>query len=292
MQFEIIEPIMKADYSLKWRMFETCNLNCSYCNRSFANQKEKLPELKTLIEKSKKINTAIENKKKFCQLILIGGEPTLTDINKINKEFTSKYIKIITIVTNFTADKKIYEEFINFRRSIGSDANIVASLHENINIENFINKFSSLNCKGSVEFVITEENINDVKKIKSLCEKKNINYSFDLNKLGDIEKISKLVSFEKIKKEAQYVIDNEIYINHRDLENILTTKKLYCIKRAFILSNDVLKNCTVKEPIGDINNLNLNIQFNTCDKEKCAMCGKEFLTKNAKLAYSYYKKWK
>ena len=75
-----------------------------------------------------------------------------------------------------------------------------------------------------------------------MCEKKNINYSFDLNKLGDIEKISKLVSFEKIKKEAQYVIDNKIYINHRDLENILTTKNLYCIKRAFILSNDVLKN--------------------------------------------------
>ena len=292
MQFEIIEPIMKVDYSLKWRMFETCNLNCSYCNRSFANQKEKLPELEILIEKSKKINTAIENKKKSCQLILIGGEPTLADINKINKEFTSKYIKTITIVTNFTADKKIYEEFINFRRSIGSDANIVASLHENINIENFINKFSSLNCKGSVEFVITEENINDVKKIKSLCEKKNINYSFDLNKLGDIEKISKLVSFEKIKKEKQYIIDNEIYINHRDLENILTTKKIYCIKRAFILSNDILKNCTFKKPIGDINNLNLNIQFNTCDKEKCAMCGKEFLTKNAKLAYSYYKKWK
>ena len=68
MQFEIIEPIMKVDYSLKWRMFETCNLNCSYCNRSFANQKEKLPELETLIEKSKKINTAIENKKKILSV--------------------------------------------------------------------------------------------------------------------------------------------------------------------------------------------------------------------------------
>lgn len=292
MQFETIEPILKVDYSFKWRMFETCNLNCSYCIRKFKNQKEKIPKLEILLEKAKKINTAIENKKRTCQLILIGGEPTLTDICKINKEFTSKYIKVLTLITNFTADKKIYEDCISFRRSINSDMNIVASLHENINIENFINKFSLLNCKGSIEFVITEKNINDVEKIKSLCEEKNINYSFDLDKLGNVEKISKLVSFEKIKKEAQYIIDNKTYINHRDLENKILTNKLYCIKRAFILSNDILKNCTFKKPIGDINNLNLELQLNICNREKCAMSGKEFLTKDAKKAYNYYKKWK
>lgn len=283
---------MKIDYSLKWRMFETCNLNCSYCIRSFANQKEKITDISTLINSAKKINTAIENKKKSCQLILIGGEPTLVDICSINKEFTSKYIKVITIITNFTANEKIYKDFIKFRRSIGSDVNIVASLHENINIENFINKFSSLNCKGSIEFVITENNIKDVNKIQKICEEKNINYSFDLNKLGNTKKISDMVSFKKIKKEPQYIIDNAITINHRDLENEITTNKLYCIKRAFVLENDILKNCTFKKPIGDINNLKLDIQLNICNKENCAMCGKEFLTKDAKTAYNYYKKWK
>ena len=141
--------------------FKGCNLNCSYCDTKWANEKEaKYTEMSVDDIYDYIKSTKIKN----CTLT--GGEPLLQkDIAILLEKLSLDKTLNIEIETNGSVDLRLFKDIIN-RPSFTMDYKLPSSGMEH---KMYLNNFEILNHNDTVKFVVGS--MEDLYKAKEIIEK-------------------------------------------------------------------------------------------------------------------------
>ncbi len=141
--------------------FKGCNLDCSYCDTKWANEKE-VPYEEMSVDDI--YNYIKSTKIKNCTLT--GGEPLLQkDIAVLLEKLSLDKNLNIEIETNGSVDLKPYKDIIN-RPSFTMDYKLLSSGMEQ---KMYLNNFDILNQNDTVKFVAGS--MEDLYKSKEIIEK-------------------------------------------------------------------------------------------------------------------------
>ncbi|MCS7316786.1 MAG: hypothetical protein NZZ41_00485 [Candidatus Dojkabacteria bacterium] len=292
---------------ISWEVTTFCNYSCSYCWPESHDNVNKWPtDFNKIVIFFNKLRKAYENKKIFIEIM--GGEPTLwPDLKNFIRFFNNNFF--INLVTNFTKNKRYWEDFP--RVCLFS-----LSFHpERASVDNFLEKLDIL-CKKQENIAISfmylpqykEKNFEMIKKIKE----KNYKVFFVSKIIKNYETGMHLESytkedFDNIKRNnfynsnnlnlifpSKFVLDGkEQNINfwkeiQEKKQNSWVGWKCYIgSKRLFIKANgDIYKaTCRVGGKIGNIydeNFFKLEKEYEICTKKICeckvdAFIEKEFV---------------
>ena len=238
-----------------------CNYNCSYC---FQRNTRKIVEIENVnIINKKLLKTALKvvklfNDEQLSKLYnntvqIIGGEPTLYDLNNIVKILlTSKNIKNIRLFSNMSAPAIVYKKIINICKINNSKLVLSCSFHpEKVSLKEFSDKIKQIyinddNIKIVPKLVVTNSYSIDflnlfLKEFKNLnikasilpeysaCTENNMNCNFECN------------------------LNNELF--NFTLNNILKNVKNKNLVKQIIMSSRDKENRYLKEPITVIPNI-------------------------------------
>lgn len=293
----MILRIQKANtnYSIKWRITDKCNYRCSYCTRKQHNYKDLVET--DLIANAKLINQFCDLKKTpLIDLQLLGGEPTILELDKILNELTSDNIDRIRLTTNLSKPYgyffKLLSEIdkLNVRQFL-----ITASYHEEFcNLNEFIEKCKILNMfklsnnkrfKLKLDTVYTGKNKQDMLDFISNCEKFKLSYRVnnDVNQsnIPDDLSLEKPMSNEKLSYTVSY--SNGFTENFKTKNDLITKLKInplgyFCSASKnglYIKDNDVYDvPAKCKHKLCDISELsNIQLKSKICEFTKCNFCG-------------------
>ncbi|TCK92821.1 7-carboxy-7-deazaguanine synthase [Natranaerovirga hydrolytica] len=145
--------------------FAGCNLNCSYCDTLWANEKNVDYEVMTLED----IYTYIESTG-VKNITITGGEPLLQDnIFDLIKVLTAENELRLEIETNGSVSIKKYYEKLNHPPSFTMDYKLESSqMEDKMNIDNF----NVLTQKDTVKFVVGD--MKDLIKVKEVIDEYNL----------------------------------------------------------------------------------------------------------------------
>lgn len=158
--------LQQYDYCVSWNVNKLCNYHCYFCSQGDNNSthfsKEDLDknyqELLVILDRMNKELEELNDK--HILINLIGGEPTLSDLPSLLKNFNpgNNSVKII-IITNLSCGDNYIDEL---RRLKSKNVKIIldASLHETeTNVDAFIDKVKrNADIIKSVNIVIHDEN--------------------------------------------------------------------------------------------------------------------------------------
>lgn len=238
-----------------------CNYNCSYC---FQRNTRKISEIENIsIINKKLLKTAFKvvklfNDEQFSKLYnntiqIIGGEPTLYDLNNVFKILlTSKNIKNIRIFSNMSAPAIVYKKIINICKANNSKLELSCSFHpEKVSLKEFSDKIKQIYI-----------NDNNVKIIPKLVVTNN--YSIDFLK-SFLKEFKDLNIKASILPEYSACTENSMNCNFEcnlndelfnfTLNNILKNVKNKSLVKQIIMSSRDKENRYLKEPITVIPNI-------------------------------------
>ncbi|MBR1403488.1 MAG: hypothetical protein IJ558_04870 [Treponema sp.] len=155
-----IDDLDPADFVVKWRMTEICNLRCSYCihasKREMLDSPKRLEKLKAQEERlcavAREINRLLDSTDfENVKLDLIGGEVSLLDLKEILGNIQSDKIKKIQITTNMSAAADYYLGLLDFLHSRNVRLSITASFHyEFLDSDGYFEKIKALDGKADI----------------------------------------------------------------------------------------------------------------------------------------------
>jgi len=238
-----------------------CNYNCSYC---FQRNIRKMAEVENdNVVNKKLLKTALKvvklfNDEQFSKLYnntiqIIGGEPTLYDLNNIVKILlTSKNIKNIRLFSNMSASAIIYKKIINICKANNSKLDLSCSFHpEKVSLKEFSDKIKQIYIKDD-----------NVKIIPKLVVTNNCSIDFLKLFLKEFENLNIKAS---ILPEYSACIENSMNCNFEcnlndelfdfTLNNILKNSKNKSLVKQIIMSSRDKENRYLKEPITVIPNV-------------------------------------
>ena len=238
-----------------------CNYNCSYC---FQRNIRKMAEVENdNVVNKKLLKTALKvvklfNDEQFSKLYnntiqIIGGEPTLYDLNNIVKILlTSKNIKNIRLFSNMSASAIIYKKIINICKANNSKLDLSCSFHpEKVSLKEFSDKIKQIYIKDD-----------NVKIIPKLVVTNNCSIDFLKLFLKEFENLNIKAS---ILPEYSACIENSMNCNFEcnlndelfdfTLNNILKNSKNKKLVKQIIMSSRDKENRYLKEPITVIPNV-------------------------------------
>ncbi len=184
-----LEDLDPADFIIKWRMTEMCNINCSYCIRQHGNakkiDKELLKKQEVRLHEVAGCISNFLNKTELSnvKIDLIGGEVTLFDLSKILFNLNTDKIKKIQITTNLTQPVSYFKNLVNILSEKGIGLSMTASCHyEFQSLNAYFDKIkvlqefvSPLTC----EMVSHSGNQDLCKEFKVRCEDIGVNYMLE-----------------------------------------------------------------------------------------------------------------
>jgi len=166
-----MNKIIKIDknnkyFNVSWKMTLWCNQKCSYC---FQNH-TKWREYAEICNVADKLNIILNTIDEDINLQFVGGEVTYYNlIDLLQNHLTSKNIKTISIVTNFSNTIDYFNDLNKYCKQNNISLSLVISYHpEYITIENLIDKISKLDSSikiSHINFVVTNENVNSLENI-------------------------------------------------------------------------------------------------------------------------------
>lgn len=260
-------------FLVKWRMFNTCNFNCSYCINKSLNKLAPMQNdiiIPRLINYAKNIKRLIENEPstEYYKLLLIGGEITILpeeDLINILNTLYSKKLRSLIVTSNFSAPFKYYVKIQEWCTEHDVTFHLTVSLHEEFFIvDRFLEKAKEIKDiidDFNIEQVVTKKNKEIVEKVKEYCEENNIVIAFDFDRNEQWE------ADEVIRKRD--ILRNTINpygytcSNSKFQINIMPEGTVYGV------------NCKGRKLMGLINMLPKLIREEIiCDQTKCSFCGK------------------
>lgn len=273
----------RKDFVVYCRITNACNYHCSYCIQK-KNIKKKEASIDCLINK---INNTIDEYydlfNKQIILVIIGGEPTLLNLNYIFKSLHQNKIKEIRITTNLSQSSEYYISLSKEFKKI----NYIFSLHlEFISKEDIVKKLkeirSNTETKIDINMVINKENYNQsVDIIKNLPNGITIKPALE-REIGNTiskenEEVKKLIP--DTKQRGKFDINGKEYTQAEALcyltDNNINLKGYYC---------DINYNVIRINPYGRYmkcffgeydKETTLKDIINTptiCEKDKCNLC--------------------
>lgn len=302
-----LEDLDPADFIIKWRMTEICNLKCSYCIRGWRGNREFDKEIlsaqeKRLCEIAEKLSSILD-KTRFnnIKIDLIGGEVTLLDLKEILSHLATKKITKIQVTTNFMKDADYYASLAFYLKERGITLSMTASFHyEFQSFEKYFEKVCEVKDKVGIftaEIVSNEKNQPLCRKFQAKCKELGINYMIEADLrnssktarekglLVDSNKPSKIPRYKAIftdNTQKFYTTRNQFLTDKNIIENsdlkYMKTKGYYCTNTSdfFYLDFDMAvgrteqsDSCTNRMPIEDFNVL----PPRKCPHNKCSLCG-------------------
>ena len=303
-----LEDLDPAEFIIKWRMTEMCNIKCSYCLHSVYSDgrginKASLDEQeKRLCAVADKLNALIDGTSfNNVKIDILGGEVTLFDLEKILSYFHTDKLKRINITTNLMRDKAYYISLARFCTEHGLSLTLTASFHyEFQDIDTYFNKVVAIKDLIDIfacEMVSVEHNQELCSDFKQRCELLKVDYMIeaDLRPSSKSARIKGLIAGSKKPKkgmrykatftdgtEGLYQTRNQFLIDATVAENsdlkFMRTEGYFCTNTSdfFYLDFDMAvgrteKNdsCTNRMPIEDFKVL----KPRRCPHTRCTLCG-------------------
>lgn len=196
-------------FFIKWYMTDWCNYHCPYCLQASHTKDSIKVDMDDILTKAEGINhlVKVSNVTKPIFFRLIGGEPTLFDIEKILKVFNFK-ISNVGIVTNFFRPIDYFKSLYIYCINNGMKLNLTLSHHpENIN---FFNKAMELTTwciennlnTPEINVVVTEDfdtefvdkyiekGLTHIRAVRERTDLGNLNKNISKEKLDWIDKVN------------------------------------------------------------------------------------------------------
>lgn len=298
-----------CESTVKWRITDLCNYNCSYCIRkrltsinliNFEENEERI------LKAAKEVARIIKELPGNVKLDLIGGEVSLFDLHSLleilYKECGSK-LKRVNITTNMSAKVDYYNDLIKLCDDYGSEIGITCSWHnEFISMEDFLNKFKlikSPNQKGiRIECVSRTNNKEDIRKLISICEENNYSYFIEKDLSATKEDKESLIAKSSSNKKDRYKVeydDNKKIELYKTRNSFLTKSEsgYTCKTEGYYCSRDYdYVYIEIDEHIGrphlscDCRNRNCLSNFHPikepmkCIHKECTLCGQISISQN------------
>ena len=244
-----------ADFIIKWRITEMCNVKCSYCMHI---QREELtdglikPQEERLCEVASQISKLLD-KTDFnkVKIDMIGGEVTIFDLKKIVSHVNTPKLKRINLTTNFLKGKEYYKDFAMYCRDRGIEVTATASFHyEFQTFEKYFEKIEYLKPFFKIlacEVVSNEDNQDLVRRFCDKCKELDVDYMCDvdlrlekedsrqkglINETGKSYKTPRYKVFFTDGSEKEYISRNQFLQDKDVLENrwqkAIFTNELFC----------------------------------------------------------------
>jgi len=221
--------------TIKWRMTDDCNYDCSYCIRKITKWREhqSLDNYKkdeeNCLSICSEVARVIKELPGWVKLDLIGGEPSLLDLHsileKLFKECGEK-LKRVNLTTNMTMSADYYNDLTQLCYNYGSEIGITCSWHGDfISLDEFIEKFSKIksptNQKGiRIEAVSRVNNQEEIQRLIDICEKNNYSYFIERDFFADKKIQPTLICKASKQKKDRYKIitwsDEELLFKTRN----------------------------------------------------------------------------
>ncbi len=175
-----IEKDQIRQFSVSWKMTQWCNQKCSYC---FQKHTEWIDYSK-ICTTADLLNQVLDKIDLDIDLQLVGGEITYYNlIDLLDNHLTSKNLKTITLITNFSRDIYFFNKLSEYCINRGVTFSIVVSYHdEYTSFRDLMEKIIKLNKDirlVHINVVVTNQNYSELKK--DFIEIKNWN-----NELSDL----------------------------------------------------------------------------------------------------------
>ena len=307
--------------TIKWRLTDDCNYDCSYCIRKSMKWRphQELEHYKqdeqNCLDICLEVARIIKELPGWVKLDLIGGEPSLLDLHKILeilfKECGEK-LKRINLTTNMSRSADYYNDLTQLCYSYGSEIGITCSWHsEFVSLKDFIEKFSKIksptNQKGiRIECVSRLDNQDGIRELIDICEQNNYTYFIERNfYVCNAFKDDLICKASKEKKPRYKIItkDNEEllfktrneFITSKDCETKTPSfdcGEYYCSRDYDYVYIDFTQHmgrtiepekCNVRQPIENFHPLK---EPRMCSKGldgKCTLCGQISLSRDIEL---------
>ena len=303
--------------TIKWRLTDDCNYDCSYCIRKTMKDREHQQLNNYEVDNAlcllilPQVARIINEMPGWVKLDLIGGECSLLDLHTILKLLFKKCgdkLKRINLTTNMSMSVDYYNDLAQLCYEYGSEIGITCSWHsEYVSLEKFIEKFSMIksptNQKGiRIEAVSRLDNQDDIKKLIEICEQNNYTYFIERDFFVDKDQVNTLICQASKKKKDRYkVIDNDDeihmyktrneFITANDHDSVWPTYQpfdYYCSRDYDYVYIDFTKHmgrsinnrCNVREPIKDFHPLKEPM---ICQRPICTLCGQISISKDIEL---------
>lgn len=304
--------------TIKWRLTDDCNYDCSYCIRKKFKIKEhqKIEQYKidqeNCIRICPEVARIIKELPGWVKLDLIGGECSILDLHTILdilfKECGEK-LKRINLTTNMSMSADYYNDLAQLCYSYGSEIGITCSWHSDyVSLEDFIKKFSLIksptNQKGiRIEAVSRLDNQEDIKRLIEICEQNNYTYFIERDFFVDKKDNDKLICQASKKKKERYKVitnDNEEHLYKTRNEfitsdvgdinaSLFLPNGYYCSRDYDYVYIDFTQHmgrafnplrCNIREPIENFHPLKAPVP---CCNNICTMCGQISVSKDIEL---------
>lgn len=237
--------------TIKWRLTDLCNYQCSYCIRkktvSIDNKKSMSENWDRIVKTIPDVARIIKELPGFVKLDLIGGECTIFNLHYILEELfkiCGEKLKRINLTTNMSQSADYYNDLTELCHKYNSEIGITCSWHYQFcSMDDFLAKFSQIksptNQKGiRVEAVSLTNNQPEIRTLIERCKAAGFSYFIERDMFASIDDKEKLICESSSTKKDRYkVIDNEGHI------------KMYKTRNEFLTSNLDSDKTTV-EPCG------------------------------------------
>lgn len=302
--------------TIKWRLTDDCNYNCSYCVRKTFKGREaqslnnyKIDE-QNCIKICPEIARIIKELPGNVKLDLIGGEPSLLNLHiildNLFKECGDK-LKRINLTTNMSQSADYYNDLTELCYKYNSEIGITCSWHsEFVSLDKFIEKFSKIksptNQKGiRIEVVSREDNQEDIKKLIDICKENNYTYFTERDLFSSHETNRNLIcETSKQKKDRYKIITNKgeeiSYKTRNDFitsteerdASVFTCGDFYCSRDYDYVYIDFTEHmgrsldpvaCNIKQPIEKFKPLKEPTRCSKGIEGVCTLCGQISLSR-------------
>lgn len=189
-----LDDLDPADFIIKWRMTEMCDINCSYCLRTSTiklSAEEKKPKSELLKEQERRlcevagtISEILDGTDfKTVKIDTVGGEVSLLNLKEIFSHLKTDKMKRIQMTTNLMRDASYYSALADFLHSRGTEFSLTASFHYEFQpFDRYFGKISELKGKADIlkcEIVSNEKNQELCKEFIRKCGEISVGYNID-----------------------------------------------------------------------------------------------------------------
>ncbi len=286
-------------FTIKWRLTSWCNYRCSYCiqDRLQHYDKEDRTDFDRLLSVAKDVNRFIEESPRPVKLVLLGGEVSYYDLEKLIDAIPSCKLKKVTVTTNFSKPLDYYLSFARCLRQRDITLEMCCSLHiEYVKPEEFIKKAAHLKKESGfdgirIEYVVNRKTEAFVKEIQSLCKDYGLDYRFDYDKMESEEFRSHDLAVVCYKKSRYTVIfddgSSDKTLSQNQLCNLqngqsqnskFKTEGFYCTIGQTYMYIDVdmaadHELCIPKEQFLPVSQYHVKTEARLCPHKSCYLCG-------------------
>ena len=293
--------------TIKWRLTTWCNYKCSYCVQTLVRKfdKSNKTDFDRLLSAAKDINKFLDESSRNVKILLIGGEVSWYDLQKLMEAIPSKKLEILSFPTNLSNSAEYYISLAKYLHTRGVTLDLCCSLHsEFVKVESFIQKVLKIREEAEmksirVEMVINRKTESLLEQVKSLCEENGLDYRFDYDITESEEFRSRPLNVSSYKKprytvtfddgSKDYTISQSQLLNLKNgqcANSRFLSKGFYCTKGLSFLcidvdmvaDNDI---CTAREDFVPVRDYHLQKEARPCPQEKgCPLYGDISLAKN------------